>query len=877
MSRKTNKIDHKNIEKKWKKRWAETKLYQPNLKTSKKPFYNLMMYPYPSAEGLHVGNMYAFTGADVYGRFQRMNGSDVFEPIGLDGFGIHSENYAISVGRHPKKHAEISEKNFYRQLSIIGNGFAWDNRLETYDPDYYKWTQWIFIQMFKNGLAYKGEATVNWCPSCKTVLADEQVINGHCERCKHEVERRKMSSWYFRITKYADRLLDNIDGTKNKGKKGFEVGFGPADKNYDVKRDGLRWPEKIKVAQRNWIGRKEGINITYPIKGSKKTITCFTTRPDTNFGATFIVVAPEYAKKYLMAVIPQKHKKEVSKYVEMSLNKTEQQRQEEGREKTGEFLGLYAVNQLNGYEMPIWVSDFVLMDFGTGAVVGVPGHDKRDFEFAKKYDTPIIRVVVGEDKDKSKITKIEQVQEDEGTMINSEFLNGLDIHKATQKMMDYIEDKGWGKRELSYHLRDWLISRQRYWGAPIPMVFCKACKKKGKGEVKSMPGWYSVPEKDLPVKLPDVKDFKPKGDGTSPLSNAPSAWKYTKCPGCGTKAERELDVSDTFLDSSWYFLAYPNLKTKDWSGTKLPFNKEITKKWLPVDAYIGGAEHAVLHLLYSRFVTMALKDWDYLPFEEPFPFLFGHGLLIKDGAKMSKSRGNIVVPDDYIEKFGADALRTYLMFLGPFDQGGDFRDTGMEGMQKFMMRVWELYMKYKDTVLIEGKSANEILVKMHQTIKKVTEDIQEFKYNTAIAAIMEFVNLLRELAQAEGVDRIGRRKVRCAEWDQALETLALILAPFAPYMTEEIWVEKLGRKFSVHTSPWPTYVEKLVQETQVTVAVQVDGKLRGTLSLDREVALDKDKVVSKAKKDKKVAKWLKGKSVKNTIFVGGKLVNFVTK
>ncbi|MBI3955028.1 leucine--tRNA ligase, partial [Candidatus Gottesmanbacteria bacterium] len=491
--------------------------------------YNLMMFPYPSAEGLHVGNMYAFTGADIYGRYKRMQGYDVFEPIGLDGFGIHSENYAIKIGKNPSEQAKISENNFYRQLRAIGNGFAWENHLETYDPDYYKWTQWIFVRMFKAGLAYRKKSPVNFCPSCKTVLSDEQVIDGACERCKSKVEKRDMEQWYFRITKYADKLLNNIEK--------------------------LAWTNKVKVGQRNWIGKKEGINIKYQISNFKYQIECFTTRPDTNFGATFIVIGPEH--QFVASLLSSKFKvqssklTEIKKYVELAKQKSETDRISEGRKKTGVFSGFYCLNGLNDYKMPIYISDFVLGHVGTGAVVGVPGHDLRDFEFAKEFDIPIIRVVVGKDGDKSQITKTGQVQEEEGTMINSEFLNGLDIHQATVKMMDHLEEKGWGKRVTTFKLRDWCISRQRYWGAPIPMIKCPKCD------------WVPVPEDDLPVLLPkEVKDWKPEGTGKGPLAKIDSFVK-TKCPQCGGKADRETDVCDTFLDSSWYHLRYPSIKVKN--------------------------------------------------------------------------------------------------------------------------------------------------------------------------------------------------------------------------------------------------------------------------------------------------------------------------
>ena len=823
--------DHIKIEKYWREKWLKDNVYTPSLASNKKrKFYNLMMFPYPSAEGLHVGSMYAFSGADIHARFHRMSGAATFEPIGLDGFGIHSENFAIKVGRHPKEHAKISEKNFYRQLSEIGNSFAWDHRLETYDPDYYRWTQWLFIKLFKAGLAYRDKAIVNWCPNCKTVLADEQVEDGKCERCAHEVERREMSSWFFKITDYADSLLENIEK--------------------------IDWPEKIKIAQRQWIGKKTGINITYPIKDSNNSVTVFTTRPDTNFGATFIVVAPEYAQKMFDA-IPSDQREKVEKYIKTSLSKSEQDRKVGEREKTGVFTGLYAINQLNGYEMPIWVADYVLMDFGTGAVVGVPGHDTRDFEFADKFNLEVIRVVSVND-ETGPITSLDQVQEEDGVMINSGFLNGLSIHEATEKIMDYLEEKEWGTRETSYHLRDWGISRQRYWGPPIPMINCKKC------------GWVPESEDNLPVVLPDIEDFKPRGDGTSPLSNASDDWKYTTCPECGAEgAERELEVSDTFLDSSWYFLAYPNIHTDEWKNGPTPFNDEITKRWFPVDAYIGGAEHAVLHLLYARFIWQVLYKENILPKElgdEPFPFLFSHGLIIKDGAKMSKSRGNVINPDDYIEKYGADALRTYLMFLGPYDGGGDFRDSGIEGMKRFVDKLYKL-LTSKD-IKISQSSSNKIQIKLHKTIKKVSEDLANFKYNTAIAALMELVNVIQE--SIGGEDSMPEDEVR-----NVFETLTKLVAPFMPYIAEEIWTHGFGNEYSIHTSSWPEYDESLTTDDTVNVIVQVNGKHRSTLTIDVDQASDENVVSKAALSDQNISKWVENKDIKKVIFVPGKIINFV--
>ncbi len=908
--------NHTQAEAFWQRVWREQGVDVADINGAKKPFYNLMMFPYPSAEGLHVGNMYAFTGSDIYGRFKRMTGFNVFEPIGLDGFGIHSENYALKIGKHPMDQAQASQKNYYHQLERIGAMFDWTRRLETYDPNYYRWTQWLFVAMFKHGLCYRGKAEVNWCPSCKTVLADEQVIEAKCERCGNIVEKRLLEQWFFRITAYAEKLLGNIVT--------------------------LDWSEKVKVAQQNWIGKKEGINITYPVVDEDGNtvgdLTCFTTRPDTNFGATFVVMAPEHPfvasllrtsfssdnlGKEGKGVIENKQNDrtdQIQNYVEQAAKKSDAERISEGRKKTGVFTGLYCVNQLNNYKMPLYISDFVLMNVGTGVVVGVPGHDQRDFEFAQTFELPIIRVVVGRDGDTTPISRAEQVQEEEGNMVNSDFLDGLDIHEATVRMMDHLEKKSWGKRITTYHLRDWLISRQRYWGPPIPMVFCEKCADDNKGERKEMPGWWSVPEDQLPVILPRIEDYKPGDDGIAPLAKHKEFYE-TKCVGCGGAAVRETDVSDTFLDSSWYFLRYPsvnlmfdnrNLKLENETGKlkvekqtsrfklqnqasnierlvskDLPWNPEVTRRWLPVDMYTGGAEHSVLHLLYSRFVTMALHDWGYLEFEEPFTRFYAHGLVIKDGAKMSKSKGNVVNPDEYIASYGADALRLYLMFMGPFSQGGDFRDSAMEGMHRWIKRVWRMGM----AAISHQPSAvsKDIERALHRLVKKITEDMEKRRYNTAIASMMEFTNLMEGKS---GSDLNGFQGLTLSE----LKTFILLLAPFAPHITEELWrrvngVEVVANfssrsakrginsaitKFnSVHLQPWPSYDPSALDDDTVTIIVQVNGKVRDTMSVKRQASSVKQDIEQLANQSEKVQKFLEGKTVKNIVFVPGKLINFV--
>ncbi|MDP3974884.1 MAG: class I tRNA ligase family protein [Candidatus Jorgensenbacteria bacterium] len=791
---KASKYNFGEIEKKWQKQWLAERTYEPDLDSPKKPFYNLMMFPYPSAEGLHVGNMYAFTGSDIYGRMKRMQGHDVFEPIGLDGFGIHSENYALKIKAHPMKQAQVSETRFYEQLGAIGNGFAWDERLETYDPEYYRWTQWIFIQLWKHGLAYRKKQAVNWCPSCKTVLADEQVVAGKCERCGATVEVRELEQWFFRITKYADRLLNNLEK--------------------------IDWSERVKIAQRNWIGRSEGAEIVFKLLGisgqpdGKHELKVFTTRPDTLLGATFMVVSPELAKQWMevgrSSSMRWKAPKEVVKYVKDAL--VRRVKKEEGEtEKTGVPAGIFAVNPANQEKIPVWVSDYVLSGYGTGAIMAVPAHDERDMEFAKNFDLPVSNAPL--------VDKREIV-----TKVGGEF-------------------------KTQYRLRDWLISRQRYWGVPIPMIHCEACAAAGKGEQKEMPGWYAVPEEELPVELPYVEDFRPQGKGESPLASAPEFYK-AECPGCGGDARRETDVSDTFLDSAWYYLRYPS--TRSARSGQVPWDPAITKKWFPVNLYTGGAEHSVLHLLYVRFIAMAFHDLGFLPFEEPFPKFRAHGLLISEGTKMSKSKGNVVNPDEYIGKYGADALRMYLMFLAPFEQGGDFRDEGIRGMVRFLERVWRLFQH-------QPVGERELLTRLfHKTTKKVTEDIEGLQYNTAISALMVLVNEM-ESSGASSKMREGFIK---------------LLAPFAPHLAEELW-HQMEHSDSIHRAPWPTYDEALIQESTFPLVVQVNGRYRATIPAPRGIV--KEKAEALAREDIKIGALLEGKKVKKVIYVKDRLINFVAE
>lgn len=811
--------DPKKVEAKWQKKWLASGVYEPDIRRAKKPFYNLMMFPYPSAEGLHVGNMYAFVGADIYGRAKRMQGYDTFEPIGLDGFGIHSENYALKVGAHPMKQAEISEKRFYGQLQMIGNAFAWEEHLETYDPEYYRWTQWIFVQMFKRGLAYRKKAAVNWCPSCLTVLADEQVLAGECERCETKVIKRELEQWFFKITAYAERLLNNLEK--------------------------IDWSENVKIAQKNWLGKSEGAEFDFAVENSDSKIKVFTTRADTLFGATYMVLAPEHP--LVAHLITKERKDAVGSYLREAGRRSEVERTDATKSKTGVFLGSYAINPVTSEAIPVWVSDYVLGGVATGAIMAVPGHDERDFEFAKKFNLPI-REVISDDGEPHGVLRAPYLAE--GRLLNSGWANGMRSQEARRLIAESLK----AKFKTQYRLRDWLISRQRYWGPPIPMIFCVECGKAGRGERRDMPGWYAVPEKDLPVKLPFIKDFRPTGASHSPLAMVESFYRI-KCPDCGKNAERETDVSDTFLDSAWYYYRYIDSKNKN-----KPFDKPIARKWLPVDIYIGGAEHAVLHLLYTRFLTMAFHDWGLIKFDEPFKRFRAHGLLIKDGAKMSKSRGNVVNPDEYIRSYGADALRMYLMFLGPFADGGDFRDTGIRGMTRFLERVWKLCQRTKDkrrktkALVVSPLSLDKIL---HKTIKKVTEDIENLQYNTAISALMVLLNEFE--ADTSAVSR------------ECKEIFLKLLAPFAPHLTEELWAS-LGKKGSIHRSSWPKYSERVLIEETFLMVIQVNGRVRATTTVKSGISEDDARKI--ALENPMVKKYLSGVP-KKVIFVKNKLINFV--
>jgi leucyl-tRNA synthetase len=812
------------VERKWQARWDErgTNTWTDEaLRSAEKPFYNLMMFPYPSAEGLHVGNIYAFAGADIYGRFKRLQGYQVFEPIGFDAFGIHSENFALKQGIHPTELIPRNVERFTRQLRRVGLMYDWNHTVDTTTPDYYRWTQWIFLQLYKAGLAEKKAAPVNWCPSCNTVLANEQVIGGECERCGTAVEMRFLSQWFFKITNYAGKLLDNLKT--------------------------LDWSDTTRKAQENWIGRSEGAELAFPIarrkvaddrheaaqvEAERPVIRVFTTRPDTVFGATYMVLAPEHP--LVERVTTPGQQEAVDAYRRQASAQDLVTRKKTDKTKTGVWTGGYAVNPATREEIPVWIADYVLMEYGTGAIMAVPGHDERDFEFATEFGLPIVRVVAGEDDGAD--TPLAEAYTGPGRLVNSGQFEGTDAGEAKSAVTGWLASMGVGEKRINYRLHDWTISRQRYWGPPIPILYCDEC------------GIVPVPEDQLPVVLPFVEDFKPDASGISPLARH-EEWYLTECPTCGGRARRETDVSDTFLDSAWYFLRYPSA-----GNEQVPFDPAITRTWLPVDSYIGGNEHAVLHLLYARFVTMALRDMGHVDFEEPFTRFRAHGLIVKDGSKMSKSRGNVVVPDDYIAEWGADTFRTYLMFLGPYQEGGDFRDSGITGPYNFLTRLWDSALTAEEREL-----DREVEQKLHATIRKVTEDLEVLSYNTAVAAMMEYLNVVRAG---------GRTPERAA-----VEPLVRLVAPFAPHMAEELW-ERMGGEGSIFDrAAWPAFdAAKAVADT-VEFVVQVNGKVRARMPMARGIAEAQARDAALA--DENVRRWIEDKQVRKTVFVPDRLVNLV--
>ncbi len=800
--------NHKVVEKKWQKVWDDNKAFAATDDYSKPKYYALVEFPYPSGQGLHVGHPRPYTALDIVARKRRMQGYNVLYPMGWDAFGLPTENYAIKNKIHPKEVTKNNVARFKAQLHSLGYSFDWDREINTTDPEYYKWTQWIFLKLFKAGLAYKKEMPINWCTSCKVGLANEEVVNGVCERCGAPVVRKVKSEWMLKITEYADKLIEGLDT--------------------------VDYIERVKVSQKNWIGRSTGAEVDFQIKGKEDKLRIYTTRCDTLFGATYMVVSPEHPllDKYKDEI---KNWSEIESYREQAARKSDFERSELAKDKTGVAIdGLVAINPVNEKEIPIWVSDYVLMSYGTGAIMAVPAHDERDWEFAKKFNLPLIQVVA-KDGEEVDINEAAFTDVATGVLINSGFLNGLQVKDAKEKMIEFLEEKEIGKAKVNYKLRDWVFSRQRYWGEPIPIIHCDKC------------GYVPLDESELPLMLPEVESYMPTDNGESPLA-AMTDWVNVKCPCCGGPAKRETDTMPQWAGSSWYFLRYTDPK-----NTEALASKEALKYWLPVDWYNGGMEHTTLHLLYSRFWHKFLYDQGVVPTPEPYQKRTSHGMILgENGEKMSKSRGNVVNPDDIVNAYGADTLRTYEMFIGAFDLAASWSDDGVKGCRRFLERVWKL----QDIVVDGDAYSKDMETKMHQTIKKVSTDFENLKYNTAIAAMMALVN-----------DFYKKNAVTKGE----MKTLLTLLNPVAPHITEEMW-SILGYDGYLYQASWPTFDEAKTVESTVEIAVQINGKMKATLSINK--ADPKDDVIAKAKEA--IADKLTGNIVKE-IYVPGRIVNIVMK
>ena len=798
----------KEIEQKWQKIWDDEKAFAASDDYSKPKYYALVEFPYPSGQGLHVGHPRPYTALDIVARKRRMEGYNVLYPMGWDAFGLPTENYAIKNHIHPKIVTKNNVHRFKEQLHSLGYSFDWDREINTTDPEYYKWTQWIFLKLFKAGLAYKAEMPINWCTSCKVGLANEEVVNGHCERCGAEVIRKVKSQWMLKITEYADKLLEGLDH--------------------------VDYIERVKVSQKNWIGRSTGAEVDFPIAGKEDKLRIYTTRPDTLFGVTYMVISPEhpYIEKFASEI---KNLDEVKAYQEQAARKSDFERSELAKEKTGVKIdGLTAVNPVNGKEIPIWVSDYVLMSYGTGAIMAVPAHDERDWEFAKKFNMPIIQVVESSEGPVD-VNEAAFVDVATGKLVNSGFLNGMEVAEAKKAIIEYLEKENIGTQKTNYKLRDWVSSRQRYWGEPIPIVHCDKC------------GYVPLPEDQLPLELPDVESYMPTDNGESPLA-AMRSWVETTCPCCGGPAERETDTMPQWAGSSWYFLRYT-----DPHNTEALASPEALKYWMPVDWYNGGMEHTTLHLLYSRFWHRFLYDEKVVPCPEPYQKRTSHGMILgENGEKMSKSRGNVVNPDDIVNEFGADTLRTYEMFIGAFELSAAWSNEGVKGCRRFLERVWKL----QEIVTDEAGYSKELETRMHQTIKKVSSDFETLKYNTAIAAMMSLIN---DFYKAGKVTR------------DEFKTLLILLNPVAPHMTEELWqIMNYGGR--LYQTSWPTYEEAKTVESEVEIAVQVNGKVRATIKIAADISKEDAIAAGKAA----VADKLTGQIVKE-IYVPGRLVNIVQK
>jgi leucyl-tRNA synthetase len=809
---KTERYNPREIEPKWQQRWEADGLYNTDLEHPGEKFYWLTMLPYTSGD-LHVGHWYPMGPSDAGARFYRMRGKNVFYPIGFDAFGLPAENAAIKRGIHPRQWTYDNIDRMRGQLKSMGAMFDWNSETVTADPEYYRWNQWFFVKMYERGLAYRKMAATNWCPSCQTVLANEQVVNGACERCGTTVVQRDLEQWFFRIREYADELLD----------------FSKMD-----------WPDPVVTMQRNWIGRSEGLEADFglDIPGvGENSIRVFTTRPDTIFGVTFMVLAPEHP--LVRQIATPERRTEVDSYVEQARRQTEIERLSTEREKTGVFTGAYCTNRFNGQQVPIWTADYALAWYGTGAVMGVPAHDQRDFEFAQKFGLECNVVIAPEGWDGSPLA---EAHLDAGKMVNSGRFDGLPNEGGKVAIAEYAEQQGWGKKTVTYRLRDWLISRQRYWGTPIPMVYCDT------------DGVVPVPEEQLPVRLPEDAEFSPTGE--SPLAKH-AGFVNTTCPRCGGPARRETDTMDTFMDSNWYFIRYLSPHYEDG-----PVDPAMVQRWLPVDQYTGGAEHAVMHLLYSRFFWKVARDLGIVQGDEPFLRLFNQGQILgPDGQRMSKSRGNVIAPDEQVQRFGADAFRCFLMFIGPWEDGGPFRLEGISGIERWLARVWSLAIAEPAFAEVAARDMRRIT---HGTIRRVTEDFEGFRWNTAIAALMEMVNALSRARESGPVD--------AAAWQEAIDNMLLMMAPLAPHIAEELW-ERRGKPYSIHQRPWPAWDPGLAKEDEITLVVQVNGKLRDRIQAPAGVT--EEEATSLALASDHVQKTLAGTEPRKVIYIAGKLVNIV--